>query len=60
MMHVGYMRMPVPHLGMPQRMHIRPAGRVVRQMLMLMVLVTNVSMRAPSVSRGTQAQQDMT
>ena len=45
MMHVGYVRVPVPHFGMPMRMHMRFAGRVVRQVLVLVMFIVHMGMR---------------
>ena len=42
--HVGNVRMPMPHPRMPVRMHMRLAGRIIRQMLVLVMLVVHVSM----------------
>ena len=45
MMHVGHMRMRVRQSGMPMRMHVGFAGRILRSMGMLMMFIMRMSVR---------------
>ena len=44
MVHVGHMRVAVPHAGVPMRMDVRFSRWITGQVLMLVVLIVNVRM----------------